>query len=160
MRKSVFILAILCCFTSWAMAQQIRSVTAADVMTRASSADTVYIINFWATWCMPCFQELPEFNELYDRYKDKPVKIIMVSLDTKDAYPYKLEGFLRKKKVSGEVVWLMDGDPNVFIPKIDESWQGSIPATLVIQPGHYRRFVEGQVSAGQIIGLVDGVLEH
>ncbi len=160
MKRSVFILAILSFFAIQGSAQQIRAVTAADVMSRASSGDTVYIINFWATWCVPCVQELPEFNELFDRYKDKPVKIIMVSLDFKDSYPYKLDGFLRKKRVSPEVVWLMDTDPNVFIPKIEESWQGSIPATLIIQPGRYRKFIEGQVSAGQIIGLVDGISEH
>jgi thiol-disulfide isomerase/thioredoxin len=160
MKRTVFILAILFFLVTSGKAQQIRAVTAADVMARASSGDTTYIINFWATWCVPCVQELPEFNQLYDRYKDKPVKIVMVSLDFKDSYPYKLEGFLRKKRISPEVVWLMDTDPNVFIPRIEEEWQGSIPATLIIRPGRYRKFVEGQVTVGQVISLVAATLEN
>ena len=41
----------------------------------------VTIINFWATWCGPCRQEIPGFVRLYDRYKADGLAIIGVSLD-------------------------------------------------------------------------------
>src|SRR5688572_595506 len=43
--------------------------------------DTTYIVNFWATWCKPCVEELPHFEQLYQEYKDKKVRLILVSLD-------------------------------------------------------------------------------
>lgn len=39
------------------------------------------ILDFWATWCPPCVQEIPDFIELYNKYKDKGLVIIGVSLD-------------------------------------------------------------------------------
>ena len=139
--------------------QQIQSLTATGVMQRLASADTIYIVNFWATWCIPCVQELPEFNAINERCKDKPVKLLLVSLDFKDSYPMKLQAFLEKKHIAPEVAWLSDTDPNAFIPRIDDSWEGSIPATLIFVPGRYRKFIEGQVTAGQILKLVDNLLE-
>ncbi len=138
-------------------AQEIKAMNSADIMKFAASADTVYIINFWATWCAPCVQELPEFNDLDKHYAGKPVKILMVSLDFKDAFPYKLQGFVTRKRLSPQVAWLSETDPNIFIPKIEEAWEGSIPATLVIRPGRGRKFIEGQVTTGQVMKIVDGM---
>ncbi len=43
----------------------------------------VVILNFWATWCPPCRQEIPSMVEMYDRLKDKGLEIIAVSEDKK-----------------------------------------------------------------------------
>jgi len=156
MKKLALLVTIFCSLK--AGAQQIPACNASDIIKRASSADTVYVINFWATWCIPCVQELPEFNDLNTHYKDKPVKIVLVSLDFKEDYPRKLASFVERKRLLPEVLWLSDTDPNKFIPKIEPDWQGSIPATLIIQPGKYRKFIEGQISAAQVSGLIDNVM--
>lgn len=142
-----------------ASAQQIQAVSADDIMKRNLSADTVYVMNFWATWCGPCVGELPEFNKLYTAYADKPVKILLVSMDFKNDYPAKLQRFIEKKKMKPEVVWLSDSNPNVFMPKIDETWEGSIPATLIIAPGKKRKqFIEGVIKEKQLRTIVDKYL--
>jgi hypothetical protein len=63
-----------------------------------------------------------------------------------------------RKKVLPPVMWLNETNSNYFVPKIDERWEGSLPATLIVQPGKYRKFVEGQASATQIIGLINPLL--
>lgn len=45
----------------------------------------VLFINFWATWCPPCRQEIPGFIEVYEKYKADGMAIIGVSLDRKGA---------------------------------------------------------------------------
>jgi thiol-disulfide isomerase/thioredoxin len=96
------------------------------------SADTTYVINFWATWCAPCVKELPYFEQLREGNEMKPFKMILVSLDFKS----KLEGvksLIAKKGIESEVVLLADGRASEWIDLVDSTWSGAIPATLVIK---------------------------
>jgi cytochrome c biogenesis protein CcmG, thiol:disulfide interchange protein DsbE len=46
------------------------------------NSDTVLVISLWATWCVPCIQELEAISEQYeDRQKETPFKLIAVSID-------------------------------------------------------------------------------
>lgn len=157
MKNLVAALAILMLTAVGLKAQQIPAYKAEDLMARISAnADTLYVVNFWATWCGPCVKELPEFNTLQQAYAGKPVKVLLVSLDFKDAYPHKLESFIKKKKLPHEVVWLNETDANTFIPKIENAWQGSIPATLIVYPkNEYRNFFEGTIQARRLQLLID-----
>ena len=96
------------------------------------SADTTYVINFWARWCAPCVKELPYFEQLREGNEMKPFKMILVSLDFKS----KLEGvksLIAKKGIESEVVVLADGRASEWIDLVDSTWSGAIPATLVIK---------------------------
>ena len=156
--KKLFTFFTLILFSTHAGAQ-IKEYSADDIIHRASSKDTIYIVNFWATWCAPCVAELPEFNELEQRYAGKPVKVLLVSLDFREDHTFKLARFLERKKMTPEVVWLSDTDPNVFIPKIDNTWEGSIPATVIVSPGkQFKKFIEGQVTEKQVSRIVNGLM--
>jgi cytochrome c biogenesis protein CcmG, thiol:disulfide interchange protein DsbE len=57
----------------------------------------VVVLNFWATWCMPCLEEMPSLVQMQQRLKDRGVTVVAVSLD-KDAESY--QRFLRNHNIS------------------------------------------------------------
>ena len=93
--------------------------------------DTTYVINFWATWCLPCIKELPFFEQIHEKYKNKKVKVILVSLDMPKRVESNLIPFILKKKLQSDVIHLDDPDANSWIEKVDKNWSGSIPATYI-----------------------------
>ena len=95
--------------------------------------NTIYVVNFWATWCGPCVKELPHFEQL--NTENKKVKVVLISLDFKNQFESKLLPFLKKKNIKSEVVLLTDKDYNTWLPMVDKDWSGSIPATLIIKNG-------------------------
>lgn len=98
--------------------------------------DTVRIINFWATTCRPCIEEMPSFDRFHREYslsKDgqKPVQVLFVSLDFKRDIETKVVPFVKKRGIQAPVVFL--GPPkSAEIDGVDASWSGSMPATLII----------------------------
>lgn len=108
--------------------------------------DTTYIINFWATWCKPCVEELPYFEQLHTAIQGKKAKIILVSLDFKKDVKTKLLSFVEKRGLKPQVIALTDSGYDNWIDKVDPAWSGSIPAT-VIYNSRSRKFIEQQFSS-------------
>lgn len=94
--------------------------------------DTLYIVNFWATWCKPCVQELPDFEKINTEYKNQKVKVILVTLDFKEELKKRVIPFIKKNKYTTEVI-LLDEVDGSFIDKVSKDWSGAIPATLLIK---------------------------
>jgi thiol-disulfide isomerase/thioredoxin len=103
--------------------------------------DTTYVINFWATWCKPCVEEMPYFEQLHEKYNGGKVKVLLVSLDFRSQLEKRVIPFVEKRNLQPQVVLLDAGNPNKWIDLVDPSWSGAIPATLFIH-GKNRRFVE------------------
>jgi thiol-disulfide isomerase/thioredoxin len=109
------------------------------------SNDTTYVINFWSTWCKPCVKELPHFEELASEMKGEKFKMILVSLDFPTVYENKLIAYLKQKGIESECVVLDDADANAWIPKVDSTWSGAIPATVIYR-GENKLFHEGSMT--------------
>ncbi len=95
------------------------------------SNDTTYVINFWATWCKPCVEELPFFEKLIPAVANQPVKVLLVSMDFPKDIMKKLIPFVAKRKLESHVVALADLDYNEWIDKVSTEWDGAIPFTLI-----------------------------
>lgn len=112
--------------------------------------DTTYVVNFWATWCKPCVEELPAFEKLQATYAtSNPVKVVLVSLD----FPQKVESqvipFIEKHQIQSQVILLDDADANGWIPKVDTTWSGAIPATLIFDK-NVKQFYERSFTYEQL----------
>jgi thiol-disulfide isomerase/thioredoxin len=103
--------------------------------------DTTYVINFWATWCKPCVDELPAFEELNRKYGDKPVKVILVSLDFVRNLESRVLPFIETNNLKSDIILLNDPKSHQWIDKVSPEWSGSIPATVIYNRGK-RTFYE------------------
>ena len=111
-----------------------------------SKSDSVLVINFWATFCKPCKEEIPYFETIVNKYKDQKVKLLLVSLDLPDFYPKKIKVFAEKNNYNNQIVWLNEANADYFCPKVDKAWMGGIPSTLLVNPKTgYRKFFEQQM---------------
>jgi thiol-disulfide isomerase/thioredoxin len=96
-------------------------------------SDTLYVINFWATWCKPCIEELPAFVEAEKNLKNEKVSFIYISMDFKREFNTRFSPFV-EQHLKGKTVYLLDEpDYNAWISKVNDEWQGEIPATLLIR---------------------------
>lgn len=114
-----------------------------------TKSDTVFIINFWATWCMPCVEELPNFLKADSVFGKSKVEVILVSLDFKSKIESQLVPFLKKNNVKTKVVVLSDMNSNEWIPRVDAEWSGSIPATIIFNKNK-RKFYEKQFTYNEL----------
>jgi len=93
--------------------------------------DTTYVINFFASWCAPCIQELPELQAFAREHALDKIRLMYVSLDFEEDAEEALLPLLRKFEIT-QPVWLLSETGNRWITRIDKHWNGSIPATLVV----------------------------
>ncbi len=108
--------------------------------------DTTYVINFWATWCKPCVEELPYFESLHEATGSQPIKVILVSLDFPKQIESRLLPFIEKRKLKSEVVVLLDPKANSWIDRVSPEWSGAIPATVIYRNDDYH-FMEHTFSS-------------
>lgn len=91
--------------------------------------DTVFVVNFWATWCAPCVKELPYFEALKETAFAKPVKVLLISLDALKDLKTRLIPFVKNKNLKWPVFLFSEPNPNYWINQINSDWSGAIPAT-------------------------------
>jgi thiol-disulfide isomerase/thioredoxin len=122
------------------------------------SEKTVQVFNFWATWCAPCVKELPYFESLHMR-NHKDVEVILISLD----FPEKMDrvkAFVKRKKLSPRILLLDESDANSYINRVDKSWSGTIPATLIINTRTgKRKFVGHEIQEGDLERYIEDLLK-
>jgi len=95
--------------------------------------DTLYVTNFFATWCGPCVREIPHFKEKITELKGKPVKITFVSVDNKDVWNTEVPRFVDEQGIR-ENTLLLDGkvlDANFFKSNFTKWDGGAIPFTFM-----------------------------
>ena len=132
-------------------AQTIKKVKITELEKTIAESRTPLIINFWATFCRPCIEEIPYFEKEVKKNAKDSIQLILVSLDLEDYYPKKIQSFAGKQKFSSTIVWLDEYNADYFCPKVDPKWSGAIPATLFINnKTGYRKFMEQQLSEDQL----------
>ncbi|ARS36842.1 TlpA disulfide reductase family protein [Pontibacter actiniarum] len=154
------VLALLCVTAATASAQEVEVIKFKDLKElRERPGDTLYVVNFWATWCKPCIKELPYFEAANQQYKNKPVKVVLVSMDAVEDLDSRVKAFVQRRGLKSTVVLLDEVDGNTWIDKIEPKWSGAIPATMVFnnKQGKYA-FREAAITQEELNALIEEML--
>jgi thiol-disulfide isomerase/thioredoxin len=103
----------------------------------------VVLVDFWATWCRPCVQALPEIKRLYERYREEGLEVIGVSLDTSTET-------LRTFVAKNEIPW-----PQIIFPDVrDRAWDNPLARRLRVDaiPRLFLVQRDGKVIASNLHG--------
>lgn len=139
-------------------AQQVSAIyKIGNLLNRVNNSDTCYVVNFWATWCKPCVEELPGFDSATVLLKNKPVKVLLVCLNFSDEIKTKVNPFLKSKGVRSECILLDEINGNDFVNKVSDRWSGAIPATWFVK-GEVRELSERKIKLSEILSRVETLL--
>ncbi|MDR2122510.1 MAG: TlpA family protein disulfide reductase [Flavobacteriaceae bacterium] len=105
--------------------------------------DTVYVTNYWATWCGPCVDEIPDFVALQNEYKDKKVKFIFVNVDAPEDQQSEVIPFVQKNKMKN-VYRIPVEELIAKIGSINPELAEGIPVTIIQKGDRKEGFLGSQ----------------
>jgi thiol-disulfide isomerase/thioredoxin len=127
---------------------------------KSSKSDTIYVLNFWATWCKPCVHEMPAFERINAAYKNRNVKVILVSNDLRKEVDTRLKPFIKKNNLKSTVLFMSETNSGKWIDKVDKAWSGVIPCTLVVRgSSNYEWFHEGELSYEELEKVIKPLIK-
>jgi peroxiredoxin len=113
----------------------------------------IVVLNFWATWCAPCTQEMPLLARTAEQYRSRGVTVVGASLD--DSKTVKnIPAFVNKYQVTFPVWVGASGD------NLDRFGLGdAVPATVIIdQDGHIVARVLGEIRKDELVDWLEWLL--
>ena len=96
----------------------------------AGQKGKVVLVNFWATYCVPCRAEMPALVKLQEKYASKGFVLITISADEPE-HEARAQLFLDTTKVPGPRYLRKAKDDDAFINAIDPKWSGALPASFL-----------------------------
>ena len=103
------------------------------------------LVNFWATWCIPCREEFPDLVKIDAEYRGK-IDFFTVSLDFVEEINTTVPKFLSEMKAEMPAYLLVSEDENVLIGSIAKDWSGGLPFTILYnEKGEMAYFRQGKV---------------
>jgi thiol-disulfide isomerase/thioredoxin len=156
--QRIFIICALAMFTTIAGAESVPKLSLKDLsgQTQKLSAlrGKVVVLNFWATWCEPCQEELPRLSKLAQSYAGKNVQFVAVSIDAARDRE-KIEPLLRRLNVNLDVWTGADLDT---LEKF--GLRNVVPGTMVIdETGQIVTRVMGEARDEDVRTPLDWVLQ-
>lgn len=149
MKKAALFLFLLVLGRQYVSGQTVKKVSIGQLEQYIADSKIPIVINFWATFCKPCIEEMPYFIANADRRPD--VELVFVSLDLPDFFPSKVTDFIKKRNFTRAThFWLNETNADTFCPRIDSSWEGAMPVTLFVSKTKERKFIGRPMTEAQV----------
>ena len=114
----------------------------------------IIVLNFWATWCEPCREEMPELSNFYTENKSKNVVVVGIAIDEAKS----VRSYLAKTKVIYPI--LVDEDKGVILSKNLGNNEGILPYTVIINSnGIIEKAILGRIHKDQLDGTLKPLLQ-
>ncbi|MEZ5429520.1 MAG: TlpA disulfide reductase family protein [Pyrinomonadaceae bacterium] len=116
------------------------------------------LINFWATWCVPCREEFPDLVKLDEQYRGK-IDFITVSLDDLAEINRDVPQFLKEMNARMPAYLLYTNKENEVIGSIDKNWSGGLPFSVLYDEKSNLVFTkQGKIDPKVISTKIDGLI--
>lgn len=126
----------------------------------ASDARRPLLINFWATWCVPCRDEFPDLVKIDNEFRARGLNFITVSLDDLSEIKTTVPQFLKEMNATRIPAYLLNTpEPETVITAVDPTWAGGLPATFLFDRHGKLIFKHmGRVRAAELRPAIESVV--
>lgn len=137
---------------------QIDAAALRALLKREGANSKPLLVNFWATWCVPCREEFPDLVKINADYKDK-IDFITVSLDELSEIDGDVPKFLAQTKATMPAFLLKTSDEGETLAAISKNWQGGLPFTILYDAAGATVFTkQGKVRPDILRAQIDKIL--
>ncbi len=138
----------------------INDVELAMLLRRDPQQPRPLLVNFWATWCVPCRDEFPDLVRIDEQYRPRGLDFITVSLDDVSELTQNVPLFLRQVRGERIPAYLLNAiDPDAAITAVDNMWRGELPATFLFDARGQLVFKHsGRIKPDELIAAIQKVL--
>ena len=117
------------------------------------------LVNFWATWCIPCQEEFPDLVEIDNEFKGK-IDFITITLDDLAEIDRDVPKFLAEMKATMPTYLLRTTDENGVIGSISKEWTGGLPFTVLYdEKGDVAHARQGKIKPDVVRAKISSLIE-
>jgi thiol-disulfide isomerase/thioredoxin len=141
-------------------ATQITPLDAAGLRSELDATrGNVVVLNFWATWCRPCLEEIPLLQDVAAEFAREDFRLISVSLDEAESMESQVIPFMQKWFPQFASYQNVEYAMDTMVSAVDPNWNEVLPTTyLLARDGRIAEVIQGKFSRDELASKITALL--